>query len=195
MRKAKVILGFCMMIILLNFLSVKLMAQDIPPPNPGMQISIVSGHAIQFVFDNIDEYKNGILNGGQASFIRIGAINDWTLQFKADQSQFYGDTDPNNQMELNNVGVMVISTGSNSDDGTNIINYAKSIPLALNDIDATLLTNGTQTNKGYGIRNSFTLNWEMGTQRGNMNTISMLEQMIESDTYNLNIILTLMSTP
>ena len=42
-------------------------------------------------------------------------------------------------------------------------------PVALESTDVTILTKGILTNKGYGIENSFTLNWEMGTQQGSMN--------------------------
>jgi hypothetical protein len=177
-------------LLLLLFESV-LRSQDIPPPNPGLVINIVSGQSIEFVFDEFDEYVNGISGAGQSTFIRIGAIYDWKLQFKADQDMFYGTNDPSNQMELNNVGVMVVSTGTNQDDGSNITNFAKFAPVALDDIDVTLMEKGAQTNKGYGIENSFILNWEMGTRNGNMNPLTMLEQSLGSDTYTLNIILTL----
>ncbi len=180
-----------LVILLLTIVTLQLRAQDIPPPNPSLIINIVSGYSVDFVFDDIEEYKNGILNGGQSTFIRIGSIYDWKLQFAADQIIFYGENDPANQMELNNVGVVVVSTGSNLDNGTNIINYAKAAPIALESSDITLLTKGAGTNKGYGIRNAFTINWEMGTKRGNMNNQSILEQMIASDNYTLNIILTL----
>ena len=170
-------------------------SQDIPPPNPGLVINIVSGYSVEFVFDEIDEYINGIMGAGQSTYIRIGAIYDWKLQFKVDQIMFYGTCNPLHQMELNNVGVTVISTGTNQDDGTNIINNAQTVPLALEASDVTLMTKGSQTNKGYGIENSFILNWEMGTRRGNMNNQSILEQMIPADTYTLNIILTLSTYP
>lgn len=175
----------------ISLCSTTLSAQDIPPPNPSLEINIVTGHSVQFIFDEIDEYKNGIINGGQSTFIRIGAISNWSLLFKADQTMFYGDVNPANQMELNNVGLMVISTGTNLDNGSNIVNYAKNVPLALSDTDVTLMTNGTLSNKGYGIKNAFTLNWEMGSQRGNMNNLSLLQQMINADSYTINIILTL----
>jgi hypothetical protein len=168
-----------------------LKSQDIPPPNPGLVINIVSGYSIEFVFDEIDEYINGIMNAGQTTFIRVGAIYDWKLQFKADQVMFYGTNDPAHQMELNNVGVTVSSIGTNQDDGSNIINNAKLAPIALESTDITLLTKGTMTNKGYGIENSFTLDWEMGTRNGNMNQVRMLDQLLSPDTYTLNIILTL----
>jgi hypothetical protein len=175
----------------LNFLMGNhVVSQDIPPPNPSIAISILTGHTIQFHFNEMDEWVNGIQNGGQATFIRIGSIYDWTMQFKADQAMFYGDNNPANQMELNNVGVIVISTGTNLDNGSNIINYAKNVPIALDDDDVTLMTRGTLTNKGYGIKNAFTLNWEMGTARGNMNNISLIDQMVNADTYILNIVLT-----
>jgi len=179
-------------LVLLVTLSVgKLKSQDIPPPNPGLVINIVSGYSIEFVFDEIDEYIYGIGNAGQSTFIRIGAITDWKLQFKADQVMFYGTSNPSNTMELNNVGVVVVSLGTNLDDGTNIVNNAKTAPIALESNDITLLTKGTLSNKGYGIENTFTLNWEMGTMNGNMNSVRMLDQDLAADTYTLNIILTL----
>lgn len=166
-------------------------SQDIPPPNPGLVINIVSGYSIMFVFDDLVEYQNGIMGGGQSTFIRIGSIYDWKLQFKADQPIFYGTGNPSNQMELNNVGLIVVSVGTNQDDGTNIVNFAKTVPVALESSDVTILTKGSQSNKGYGTRNSFSLDWEMGTMRGNMNSESMLDQMLPADSYTLNIILTL----
>ena len=177
--------------ILLFALTAKpLIAQDIPPPNPYININIVSGNAIQFVFSNISQYVNGILNGGQTTFIRVGCIADWKVTFHTDDAMFYGDNDIAHTMALNNVGLVVVSMGTNLDDGTNIINNAKTLPLALENTPVLLLTKGSQSNKGYGIRNSFTLNWEMGTRRGNMNNQTMLEQALYPDTYNLDIVLT-----
>lgn len=169
---------------------VKLTAQDIPPPNPEIAINIYSGQSIYFLFDQISEYQNGIMGGGQSTFIRVLSIYDWQLTFKADQIMFYGSGNPSNTMQLDNVGVVVVSTGTNLDDGSNIVNNAQLLPLALESTDVTLLTKGTGTNKGGGLRNSFTLNWEMGTRRGNMNPLRMLDQNLAADTYNLNIILT-----
>lgn len=166
-------------------------SQDIPPPNPGLVINIVSGYSIEFIFDEINEYKNGIGGAGHSTFVRIGAITDWKLQFKADQLMFYGTDDPAHQMELNNVGVTVTSIGTNLDDGSNIINNAKYNPIALESNDVTLLTRGSTTNMGYGIENSFTLDWEMGTRNGNMNPTRMIDQNLAADDYIVNIILTL----
>lgn len=182
----KVLISIC---ILLSSGIPLLRSQDIPPPNPGLVINIVSGYSVEFVFDEIDEYINGI--SGPSTYIRVGAIYDWKLRFRADQDMFYGTNDPAHQMELNNVGVLVYSVGTNQDDGSHIINYAKTAPVALENTDVTLLTKGTLSNKGYGIENSFTLNWEMGTRNGNMNPTRMLDQMLSADTYTLNIILTL----
>lgn len=168
-----------------------LKAQDIPPPNPDLVINILSGESIVFTFDTMDKYINGILGGGQSTFIRIGSIYNWKLEFAADQNMFYGTNNPSNTMQLDNVGVVVVSTGTNQDDGTNITNNAKFLPLALSSTDVTLMTKGSLSNKGYAIRNSFILNWECGTQRGNMNPQTMLSQHLGADTYTLNVILTL----
>jgi hypothetical protein len=176
---------------LILIFSSHLRSQDIPPPNPGLVINIVSGQSIEFVFDEIDEWMNGIMNAGHITNIRVGSIYDWKLQFKADQTIFYGTINPSNTMELNNVGLVILSTGTNLDDGSNIVNYAKTDPIALEGTDVTVLTKGTLSNKGYGIRNSFLLNWEMGTMRGNMNNQSIFEQAVPADIYTLNIVLTL----
>lgn len=180
------------LVFLLIALAVRpLHAQDIPPPNPYININIVSGNVIQFVFSDINQYLNGILNGGQSTFIRVGCITDWKLTFHTDQAMFYGTNNPAHTMELNNVGLVVVSTGTNLDDGSNIINNAKTLPLALSNTPVLLLTKGSGSNIGYGLRNSFTLNWEMGTRRGNMNNQTMLEQALYPDTYELDITLTL----
>lgn len=177
---------------LILFLGIEgLKSQDIPPPNPGLVISIVYGQSIQFDFNDIDDYIYGIPNSGQSTFIRIGAIYDWKLQFRADQLMFYGTNDASHLMELNNVGVRVEAQGNNLDDGSNIINYAKMAPLALESNDVTLLTKGVLSNKGYHYENQFYLNWEMGTRNGNMNQIRMLDQLLANDTYTLTITLTL----
>ena len=185
----KILIKFLFVILLLS--SEMLKAQDIPPPNPSMVISILSGHSVSFMFDEMTEYKNGILNQGQSTFIRVGAVMDLKLSFKADQSIFYGENNPANQMELNNVGLVIVSSGSNMDDGSNIINHAKFSPIALEGNEVYLMRKGSMSNRGYENRNSFSLNWEMGTKRGNMNSESILQQMIEADTYTVNIVLTL----
>jgi hypothetical protein len=183
---------FLIYLALILFLGIEgLKSQDIPPPNPGLTINIVTGYSIEFVFDEVDDYINGIPNSGQSTFIRIGAIYDWKLQFKADQLMFYGTNDASHQMELNNVGVKVEAQGTNLDDGSNIINYAKLATLALESNDVTMMTKGVLSNKGYHYENQFYLNWEMGTRNGNMNQTRMLDQLLAPDTYTLNIILTL----
>jgi len=172
-----------------------LRAQDVPPPNPALNINIVSGQGIVFHFNEISHYTDGIMDAGQSTFIRVGSVSDWKLQFHAEDNTFYGEINPMNQMELNNVGLTVISTGTNLDDGSNILNYAKLVPLALQQEEITVLNKGTGSNRGWGIENSFILNWEMGTKRGNMNNQSLLEQMIPPDSYTVSIILTLSIYP
>ncbi len=189
MKKAIVFISFLL-------LTGHLKSQDIiPPPNPGLVLNIVSGWSIEFLFDEFIEYKNGIggtVSPGPSTFIRIGAIYDWKLQFKADELSFIS---PSGTMELNNLGLVIESIGINQDDGSNIINNAKFLPLPLESSDVTVLTKGVLTNKGYGIENSFTLKWEMGTKAGNMNPVSLFDQLvagsIKPDTYTVNVILTL----
>jgi len=186
-------LTYLLTLLLLSYTSLK--SQDIPPPNPGLVLNIVTGWSIDFTFDEFIEYQNGIENGGQ-TFIRIGAIYDWKLQFHADQLTFIGTS--GNTMELNNLGVTISSIGTNTEFNGHLTNFA-TVPVAVESDYVTLLTPGVFTNKGYGIENSFLLNWHMGTMDGNMNGTSMLDQMIsgaiEADDYTVNVILTLSIYP
>jgi len=184
-------IAFILFILIAFYTQKEVKSQDIPPPNPDLAINIVSGHSIVFLFDDMNEYMNGIMNAGQVTYVRVLSVTDWQLQFKADQAMFYGTFDASNTMPLNNVGVIVTSVGTNLDDGSNIVNNAKNLPLALESSDVLLLTKGSLTNKGGGLRNTFTFDWECGTMRGNMNPLSILEQHLGSDTYNLNVVLTL----
>ena len=178
---------------LLLFLSAGgLKSQIIPPPNPGLYINIVSGLSIDFVFDTFAEYHDGIEGAGQSTSIRIGAIYDWELGFRSGDGELvFTGALPGNQKELNNLGVVVISTGTNEDGGINITNFTQVGPLALASSDVLLLTKGNLTNKGYGIENSFILNWEMGTGNGNMNPINLLDQVLPADIYTVSVVLTL----
>jgi len=165
------------------------------PNNPSLRLNILSGTSIEFNFDSMDDWQNGIQNEGQATYIRVGSLGNWKLEFAANETQFYGTIDPLNQMPLDNLGLMVASSGTNQDDGSNIINYARTAPLALSNSEVLILANGPMGNKGHGIRNSFILNWEIGTTDGNMNPQSILQQLIEADNYIVNITLTLTAVP
>jgi len=173
-----------------------LKSQDIPPPNPGLVINITDGWVIDFIFDEFNEYQNGI-NAGQSTFIRIGAIYDWKLQFNADQLTFIGSL-PGNTMALNNLGVTISSVGTNTEFNGHITNNA-TVAVGLESGFVTLLTPGSLTNKGYHYENRYTLNWQMGTMQGTMNNKSMLDQMIdgdiEADDYTVTVILTLSVYP
>jgi hypothetical protein len=165
----------------------KLRAQDIPPPNPGLAINITQGWNIQFVFDEFDEYVNGIPNTGQDTYVRIGAILDWKLEMMADADMLYG-IDPSHTMELNNIGVVVDCMGTNQcsiNSNLNIQNNTLVGPLALDDQAVTLLQSGTLGNKGYQAENHFILHWEMGTRQPGMHPNSILEQMLAPDTYSV----------
>ena len=185
-----------LLVLLLSLSLSSLKAQDpIPPPNPGLVLNIVAGHSFDFTFDEITEYQDGITNGGP-TYIRIGAIYDWKLQFNADQLTFISPT--GNTMELNNLGVTISSTGTNTEFNGHLTNDA-TVAVGLEYDPVTLLTPGVLTNKGYGIENSFILYWHMGIAQGTMNPSSIFDQMVsgvlEADDYTVTVILTLSVYP
>lgn len=177
------ILGF-----MLFCCNIKINAQ---PNNPNISLNIKSGENIVFNFNTLNELKNGIVNAGHDTYIRVGCANNWDLSFRTNDSEFSGTNNPTNVMPLNNIGVKIVSTGNNLDDGSNIVNNAKFNALALSNSDVILLTKGILKNAGFGIKNSFVFRWEAGTKSGNMNNTSVFDQYIPADSYTTTIVITL----
>lgn len=160
--------------------------------NQVLRMSITNGGNIEFVFNTIDDYKNGLSSEAASAAANPAASMDfyttdftiasssrWELTYGAEEATFIGTDDPTNvAFTLDNVGFSITNTGLNLFNATTVIpNGAApqalcSIPTdngleitALQAYPVTLIedANGAIANAGDAADNSFTLNWRCGT--------------------------------
>lgn len=98
--------------------------------NQVLRMTITNGGNIEFVFNTIDDYKNGLssqqISGsqnpigltdatGSGSFYKtdftVSSSTRWKLSYGAEQATFLGTDNPGNTLELNNVGFSISHTG------------------------------------------------------------------------------------
>lgn len=138
-----------------------------------------------------------------ATVVEIASSTSWDLTVGAEDATMIGTDDPANiAMALNNVGFTTGFTGLNSCCGAlTQVNMgagyltANATPnaLALYVTFGTplLFTLGAGANGGDINDNTFTINWEAGTQQGTMNAASILNQSLPADRYVTNVFLEL----
>lgn len=178
-----------------------------------LRIHVVNGGNVEFVFNDIDDYTNGIANGATGFYdsdVVVASSTDWQLHFGAEDATLIGTDDPTNTLALNNVGFTVTWTGTNSCCAAG--NQVSSIP-GVYDNSATGTANGLVQFTGLAtdlllvdggnvlgsggdiIQNQFTINWEVGTIIGGgttpMNATTILAQSPPADRYVTNVFLDL----
>ena len=184
--------------------------------NQVLRLSINDGGNIEFTFNTIEDYRNGI-SGGTVTGVTAPASNQyttdftvasstqWVLRYGAESAAFVGTDNPTNTLALNNVGYTLEPTGNHIYNGatagagqqdnlasTPVANSATQIA----DLDQypTILLEQTTTgtpssNAGDVTDNSFRMVWRCGTVEGDMNTTSILEQgNIDPDRYAVNVV-------
>ncbi len=143
----------------------------------------VTNEPISFEFSTLDDYEDGL--GGKFSTYStnasISSTSNWEFGYKASGQLTHSDG--STTMPLDNIGVTIDWTGTNS-----AKNYCKNTPLALDDENILLIgQQGNQSNAGDNEANSFVIYWEMGTTDGNMNDESLFEQDLKKGLYNVNV--------
>ncbi|MDP4272462.1 MAG: hypothetical protein Q8909_20430 [Bacteroidota bacterium] len=137
---------------------------------------------ITFDFVSLGDYKNGL--GSDGSYTSKGAVSstsNWNLSAKAVSD--FKHSDGTTIMPLNNVGLSVAYTGTKP-----IKNNTAAAPLALANTERILIGhNGTNPNAGDFSDNGFTVKWEMGTKRGDMNGTSLFDQDLKKGTYTTQV--------
>ena len=170
-----------------------------------LRVSVVSGGNIEFVFNNLDQYINGINNSAfYDTDIQVASSVNWQLHFGA-ESDLIGSDDPTKSINKNNIGFTIAWTGVNSccgagdqvssitgiyDDATT--GTANGLATYTGGGADLLLTFDTGTNGGDVNDNKFTIHWECGTQGGGntpMNASSLLGK--RPDRYVTTVILEL----
>ena len=139
----------------------------------------MDNEGIVFDFVTLDEYRNGLgaYEGNYASPGIIKSTANWDLSYRALAN--FTHTDGSTTMPLDNVGLTAKFTGKNK-----IKNYSDD-PLALSQKRTKILGhNGLDSNAGDETDNAFTIYWEMGTMKGDMNEESIFKQDLKKGEYN-----------
>lgn len=186
--------------------------------NRVLRMSVNTGGNIEFTFNTIAQYKDGI-SGDQATSSSAGTVvanpmyvtsftvaasTKWRLDYGAEDATFIGVDNPaNTGLLLDNVGYTLgTALGANHAFGTELA----SIPTnggtevaALQPYPVVLITDGgnAAANAGDATDNSFTMTWRCGTAEAGpttpMNTVKLIEQGLPPDRYVTNVLFNLIA--
>ena len=163
--------------------------------NQVLRMTITNGGNIEFVFNTIEDYKNGLSSDNVASSsanpaasigmyktdFTVSSSTRWALTYGAEEASFWGTDRPTVPFLLNNVGFKITNNGTNTFElAANTIHTTPgaslfSIPTknasevaALQVYPQVLITDNEtiNANAGDAVDNSFTLNWRCGTAEG-----------------------------
>ncbi len=162
--------------------------------NSILRLNVTSGGNIEFNFNTLEEYENGIFTSAayQTKFNVASSVN-WEVNMYSENSELIGTDDAtgSNTMDLDNIGYHITSDGGFSD--LVFTSDDPGAPVPLNNIAGTVLVgyDGTNSNAGDINQNNFTIHWRCGTGEGTMNGGSILSQGIAADRYATNVFLIL----
>jgi hypothetical protein len=175
-----------------------------------LRIHVVNGGNIEFVYNSLTDYKNGIANSSfYDTDVVIASSTDWTVHMGAEDATFLGTDNPANTLPLNFAAFIINTFGNNSVVGTQLdmvagaYDNADAIANGLKIYTGVLATDGLlthgagATNGGDITDNKFTINWQSGiTPAVGVGTtpasiISMLTQSPVPDRYVTNVLLEL----
>jgi hypothetical protein len=166
-----------------------------------LRVNITNGGNINFSFNSINDYNNGVgalssasgvgasSNNSTAFFktdFSVSSSTNWLLNFGADQATFIGTDNPANLLPLNNVGFTLIENGVyNTGAFSNLISpltvdFSPAAVSALLAYPQILINKGALTNAGDVLDNNFTIFWQCGTAAlptsapNPMNTINII---------------------
>jgi hypothetical protein len=164
--------------------------------NQVLRMTITNGGNIEFVFNTIDEYKDGIsgavATSGSANTaasepmyqtdFTVSSSTRWVITYGSEYATFIGTDDPGNTgLALDNVGFSIVNNGGHvfegaGAQGTTATQELWSTPTAsateiaaLEVYPVRLIEDNnslTQANAGDAADNSFTLVWRCGTSEG-----------------------------
>ena len=179
--------------------------------NQVLRMSIYDGGNIEFVFNTIDDYRDGLSGdaasasanaaasfGFYQSSFTISSSTEWDLMYGAENATFIGVDDGTtpNTLALDNVGYTLAPTaGANHTFGTGeIISAPTTDGTVVADLDQYPVEligwdNTGASNAGDEADNNFTITWRCGTAEGDMNAVSLIEQTgVDPDRYVVNVL-------
>ena len=179
--------------------------------NRVLRMSVNTGGNIEFTFNTIDDYKNGLSGDAATSSsanpatsnpmyvttFTVAASTKWTLQYGAEEGTFIGVDNPASTLALNNVGFNLASTGTHVF-GTELVSAPTTNGGVIADLDVyptALIADGANAaaNAGDATDNAFTMTWRVGTAEGDMFATKLIEQSITPDRYVTNVLFNLVA--
>lgn len=162
--------------------------------NQVLRMTITNGGNIEFTFNSIDDYRDGLSGDAATSGSANPATSDpmyitdftiasstrWELSYGSEEATFIGTDNPTNTLALDNVGYNLASNGTHVF-GTEITSTPTTDGTVIADLDVfptVLITdNGNVLSSAGDVTdNDFTITWRCGTTEGDMNATSILEQ-------------------
>jgi len=162
-----------------------------------LRLNVVSGGNIEFNFNTLADYENGIANNAEYDTrFTVASSVDWDVDIHAEDGTLVATDDMGGTgMPLDNIGYHLMESDGTYPGDFNV-NSTDDEPAALDD-DAIILVgyDGDNSNAGDINQNDFTIHWRCGTSDGNnMNALSLLEQQLAADRYATNVFLILKPT-
>jgi hypothetical protein len=168
--------------------------------NQVLRLNVTNGGNIEFVFNTIDDYKDGLGAGDEAQYqtnFSVASSTNWSLQYGAETASLIATDDPLNvDFDLDNVGLQLNVEGAVYDWETEYVSVPTTNGGAVANLDVagtTLITVGTAFNAGDAVDNMFSINWRCGTAEGGMAATALLDQSLAPDRYVVNVLFDLTS--
>ena len=200
----------CLSILAIMLISVTTFAQPVSDRavipvavtlNQILRLNVFNGGNVEFVFNNIDDYKNGLTNGaGQyQTDISIASSTPWSLLMWAEDASFTGNDDPTNLMSNGYVGYSILATGGFSFDNEylavgNVSIEANILANAASSVFSCSAISTASNCAGDATDNIFQIQWMAGTGDNNMIQTSFINAGIEPDRYTNNVFLDLVTS-
>jgi len=123
--------------------------------NQVLRMTVTNGGNIEFVFNTIEDYKNGISSEGIISAnptatsgamyktdFTVSSSTRWALSYGTEEPSFWGTDNPNTALALDNVGFSISNNGFNTFAGTGKV--AGGTPVGLESLISVPTDNGLQ---------------------------------------------------
>jgi hypothetical protein len=177
--------------------------------NQVLRMSIYDGGNIEFVFNTIDDYRDGLSGdaasasanaaasfGFYQSSFTISSSTEWDLMYGAENASFIGVDDGTtpNTLALDNVGLQLSANGAHTFGTGELISAPTTLATVVADLDQYPIEligwdNTGASNAGDEADNDFTITWRCGTAEGDMNAVSLIEQTaVDPDRYVVNVL-------
>jgi len=174
--------------------------------NQILRLNVEDGGNIEFVFNRIDDYEVGIVNGASGFYdtrLTIASSTRWVLAMGAEDATLIGVDNPANLLPLAYVGFQLISAGVHVF-GTELTDpataNAAAIPLApypVTVISSAAAGAAGATNAGDVLDNIIDINWNANTVAVNAvaGIVPLIDLSQTPDRYVTNVLLDISIAP